>query len=602
MESAVKDYITVDYLVVGAGPAGASLASFLAQNGLEGLVLSKAPGTADSPRSHVLNAFALETFRDLGIENDAIGHSSEGDAFQSIRWVRSMVGEEYGKVQAWGAHPNSVRSLENASPCRYIDLPQSYMEPILVRYASNRGFQSRFSTEVLNVEKFPGSDDSLCTVRDLITQSEFRIRSKYVFGADGARSKVAEALGISYHVTPQVNIACNIIFEADIGHLIPKERRAGLHSIIQPDIFNRMTLTLRMVRPWNQWIIICVFGPQHDRFQNLTIESPDLLDLIHKAIGDSAVPVKVHKLDYWRVNESIAKTYSVDGRNVFILGDAAHRHPPAHANGSNTCVQDAYNLGWKVAYVVKGLAGPKLLDSYSVERQPVGATLVREANIQLDGHLKVWEALGQFAATPEEGLQQIKELSEPTLAGDARRKQLHDAIEFKRDEAENIGLSMNQWYDSSAVYLVDEKDPRPTIEGNPVVDILISTYPGTRLPHAWLDLPERQKMISTHDLAGHGSFCLFVGHRGEAWREAAANITKKTGIPIKTYAIGFGHDYIDVYRDWYNRREVEEDGCVLVRPDRFVAWRSKTMVSDCEGKLQQVFDSILSRKGKGLDH
>ncbi|KAI0798387.1 FAD binding domain-containing protein [Xylaria sp. FL0064] len=595
MGSQVKDEVNVDFLVVGAGPAGASLAAFMAQNGLKGIVIARAPGTADTPRAHVFNPFALETLRDIGVEEDAIGHATHGDMFQSFRWARSMVGEEYGKVQAWGAHPNSMRDLARASPCHYLDLPQSYLEPILVRYASSRGFQFRFSTQLVSTEEIPESTDSLCTIRDRISQHEFKIRAKYVFGADGARSKVAETLGLKYIVEPRAGVACNIIFKADIGHLIPKERYAGLHSIIQPDNFNSMVPIMRLIRPWNQWILVCNFPEEDGRFKNLTPQSPQVIELIHQAIGDESVKVEVQRLDPWTVNESVAEKYSVDGRNIFILGDAAHRHPPAHANGSNTCVQDAYNLAWKVAFVTKGLAGPKLLKSYSVERQPAGATLVREANQQLVAHADVWKALGHFAPTAEEGMRQLAELSESTAAGDKRRQVLHEALEEKRRECENLGLSMNQWYTSSAVYLDDEQDARPALNGDPVVDILISTYPGNRLPHAWLDIPKRQKLISTHDLAGHGAFCLFIGHRGAHWREAAANITKATGIPINTYAIGLGLDYIDVYRDWYKNRDVEEDGCVLVRPDRFVAWRSKTMIPNCEEKLQHVLDSVLSR-------
>ncbi|KAI1358511.1 FAD binding domain-containing protein [Xylaria arbuscula] len=597
MGSLIQDDVNVDFLVVGAGPAGASLASFMAQNGLKGLVIARAPGTADTPRAHVFNPFALETLRDIGLEEDAIGHATHGEMFQSFRWVRSMVGEEYGKVQAWGAHPKSMGDLARASPCQYLDLPQSYLEPILIRYASSRGFQFRFSTQLISIEEIPGSADSRCTLRDRISQHEYKVRAKYVFGADGARSKVAETLGLKYFVEPRAGVACNVLFKADIGHLIPKERYAGLHSIIQPDNFLRMVPILRLIRPWNQWIFVCNFPEEDGRFNDLTPQSPELIDLIKKAIGDDSVKVEIERLDPWTVNESVAEKYSVEGKNIFILGDAAHRHPPAHANGSNTCVQDSYNLAWKVAYVAKGLAGPKLLDSYSVERQPAGATLVREANQQLTAHANVWKALGQFTTTAEEGTKQLAELSETTPAGDERRQLLHDALEEKRRECENLGLSMNQWYESSAVYLEDETEPRSALQGDPVVDILISSYPGNRLPHAWLDIAKRQKLISTHDLAGHGAFTLFIGHRGAAWREAAANITKATGIPINTYGIGFGLDYIDVYRDWYKSREVEEDGCVLVRPDRFVAWRSKTLASSCEDKLLKVLNSVLSRDG-----
>ncbi|KAI1827758.1 FAD binding domain-containing protein [Xylaria intraflava] len=595
MGSLVNNDVDVDFLVVGAGPAGASLAAFLAQNGLRGLVISRAPGTADSPRAHVFNPFALETLRDIGLENDAKGHATQGEIFQSFRFSRSMIGEEYGKVQAWGAHPNSMGDLARASPCQYLDLPQSYLEPVLMRYASTNGFQFRFSTQLLSIEEVPGG--SLCTIRDRISQHEFHVRAKYVFGADGARSKVAQLLGLNFLVEPKGGVACNVIFKADIGHLVPRERYAGLHAIIQPENFPGMVPIMRMVRPWNQWILVCNFGAGHNRFQNLTPQSPELVDLIHRAIGDDSVHVEVQRIDPWSVHEAVAEKYSIDGKNVFILGDAAHRHPPAHANGSNTCVQDAYNLAWKVAYVAKGLAGQKLLDSYSVERQPVGATLVREANIQLDAHVKIWTLLGQFTDNAEEGLKKIAGLSEPTLEGDKRRQELHEALEWKRQECENLGLCMNQWYESSAVYLDDEEGTgsKPTLRGDPVVDVLISTYPGSRLPHAWLDIPTRRKLISTQDLAGHGAFCLFIGHRGQAWRTAAASISKETGIPINTYAIGMNLDYIDVYRDWYKAREVEEDGCVLVRPDRFVAWRSKTMAPDSEHKLRRVLDRVLSR-------
>ncbi|KAI2634022.1 FAD binding domain-containing protein [Xylaria nigripes] len=590
-------YLIIDYLIVGAGPAGASLAAFMGQNGLTGMVISRAPSTADTPRAHLTNPFAIETLRDLGLEKDAVAHATQGEMFQSFRWTRSILGEEYGKVEAWGAS-SRLGDLAAASPCMYYDLPQSYLEPILVRYASTHGFHFRFSTQLIAIEDV-GNGDSLCTIRDLVSKNEFQIRAKYVFGADGAHSKVADLIGISYQDDKaQGNVACNILFKADIEHLMSRERFAGLHIIIQPDRFIGMVPVMRLIRPWNQWILIVAFG-KNKTLEDMSTKSPELIQMIHHCIGDDSIEVEIQKLDPWTVKEVVANTYSVKGKNAFILGDAAHRHPPSHGNGSNTCIQDAYNLAWKVAYVAKGLAGPKLLESYTIERQPVGATLVRESNIQFAGHVDVWTALGQFETTAEGGLKAIAELSETTPAGDKRRQQLHDALEGKRQECENLGLAMNQWYDSSAVYLDDETGLRPTPSGDPVVEIVISTYPGNRLPHAWLDGASRKKLISTQDLAGRGSFCLLIGHKGQAWRKAADNISKATGIPINTYGIGFRLDYIDVYRDWYKRREVEEDGCVLVRPDRFIAWRSKTMEpsSDCEGKLRKVLDRVLSRDG-----
>ena len=96
------------------------------------------------------------------------------------------------------------------------------------------------------------------------------------------------------------------------------------------------------------------------------------------------------------------------------------------------------------------------------------------------------------------------------------------------------------------------------------------------------------------DLAGHGAFCLFTGIGGSAWKESANNVGKEIGIDINAYSIGWGQDYEDVYFDWARRREIAEDGCVLVRPDRFVVWRSQSMIDDPKAKLLRVLKSVLS--------
>ncbi|KAH8895385.1 hypothetical protein GQ53DRAFT_855813 [Thozetella sp. PMI_491] len=585
----------LDFLVVGAGPAGAALASFLGQNGLKGLVISCAPGTAETPRAHMVNPFALECLRDIGLEEDSLSHATRGIMFQSMRWCRSMVGEEYGKIFAWGSHPDTTRDTTIASPCEWIDLPQSWMEPILVKYASQHGFPVRFSTTLLHVER--SSSGVVCDIQDEITKTTSKIRAKYLFGADGAKSTVARSQDFPFTTNSPGGIACNILLNADLERHMHRERHAQLHWIMKPDQKIRFGVapTLRMVRPWKQWLLVSFSpGATEDPFKDLTSKSPELVNYVREIIGDDQVEVEILRLDPWSVRDSIAEKYS-SGGNVFLLGDAAHRHPPSYGLGSNTCIQDAYNLAWKIAFVSRGLAGPSLLESYSEERQPIGASLVHGSNEQLKAHAAVWQALGMFAETPEEGLRQVQELSVASDAGAERREQLHAALEWKRKEGESLGLGMNHWYVSSAVYLQDEPEPRPALEGDPVVKIQISTYPGSRLPHAWLDLPTRLKMISTHDLAGHGSFCLFTGHGGNAWKKAVSEISASTGIPIKCYGIGIGLDYHDVYREWRQWRGVEDNGCVLVRPDRFVAWRSGKMVDDCKGKLLRVMNQILSR-------
>lgn len=340
-----------------------------------------------------------------------------------------------------------------------------------------------------------------------------------------------------------------------------------------------------------------------DPYRHLTPDSPELIAWIREAMGldehplGGDVQVKVHRIDPWVIRETVADEYH-PAPNAFLLGDAAHRHPPIYGLGSNTCVQDAYNLAWKVAFVARGLAGPGLLASYGPERQPVGAQLVRESNAALSQHAGIWSAFGMDVGHLSAGdtAAGYEELSEASPAGEDRRRRLHAALEEKMIEGKSLGLCGNQWYVSDAVYLDDEEGPRPPLEGDPIVELQVGTYPGSRLPHAKLDVPRRRKIISTHDLAGNGAFCLFTGYGGDAWQEAADKISKATGIPINTYKIGFGLEWQDIYREWYSRRGIEDSGCVLVRPDRFVAWRSVNVAEDCESKLTQVLNKVLCRE------
>ncbi|KAH8846427.1 hypothetical protein MCOR27_008208 [Pyricularia oryzae] len=584
--------------------------------GVNALVISNSPGTADGPRAHIVNPFALECLRDLGLEQDAVAHGVRGKAMSSMRWSGTMVGEDYGKVHAWGESPKTAHDVRIASPCEFLDLPQYWMEPLLVRYATHHGVEMRFKTELVSFEREESSGAIMCTLRDLTTQHTYLVQTTYLFGADGARSMVAHssAANFSFDHKPSKGVACNILLKADLSRVTnAAERFGGLNWLMQPDLKARFGIApaLRMVRPWHTWLMVAFApGEKDDPFQGLTPSSPRLLEFLRLSIGDPDVDIEVLKVDPWMIRESVALSFGCgskkqdddgdegkdDGHDIFILGDAAHRHPPSYGMGSNTGIQDAYNLGWKAAFVARGLAGASLLNSYSAERQPVGADLVRISNEGMVSHFAVWEQLGMMAPTAEDGLRQVQELSEASAAGAERRAKLHEALENMRSECESLGLNMNQWYQSGAIYLDDEPAPRPELKGDPVVDIQISTYPGGRLPHAWLKVPKCGNELSTQDLAGGGSFCLLTGHGGEAWREAADAIAKETGIPIKTVAIGFGLDYHDVNRQWAARREVGEDGCVLVRPDRFVAWRATGAVADCKAKLGVVLDRILSRE------
>lgn len=294
----------------------------------------------------------------------------------------------------------------------------------------------------------------------------------------------------------------------------------------------------------------------------------------------------------------------------YCLGDAIHRHPPTLGLGSNTCIQDAFNLSWKIAMIEQNLAHPSLLSTYNSERQPVGAHLVTESNDILRMDIGSWINIGlQPPGASDEDRQKSKAImTANTEEGRQRRKAIHKSIRDQNNEIHALGTTMAQHYNSSAICSQDEAEPfHSQIEiENRAQNYEPSTYPGRRLPHAWLGKSIPSELVSTLDIAGKGKFTLFTGIGGEAWHSAALVVEKQLGVTIVLAPVGRGLTWEDTYLDWTEKCGVEEDGCVLVRPDYFVAWRSQSGGSESE-RLLKVMRTVLGfdnfevngRKGNG---
>ncbi|CAK7225755.1 hypothetical protein SBRCBS47491_005997 [Sporothrix bragantina] len=602
-----NEVLETEFLVVGAGPAGASLACFLAEYGLTGMMISAAPGTANTPRAHITNIAALECLRDIGLDEDLNQVSSDGSCMIHTRWCHSMAGAEYARVYSWGNDPKRKGDYETASPCAPVDLPQTLLEPILVRHATQQGYKMRFDTALVSFVRDEASGLYIATLRDKLSNVEYRVRIKYIFGADGAQSQVVKQLDLPLIRKPGQGLAVNVLVRADLSHLVDA-RSGNLHWVMQPDrdhpAFGWQGL-VRMVKPWHEWMFILFPSREVNIDANDTasaiakVTNEEYLARVRDFIGDDT-PAEILSVSKWFINEIVAETYSID--NVFCLGDAVHRHPPMNGLGSNTCIQDAFNLAWKVAYVHKGLASPSLLDTYSIERQPVGKGIITRANQGFRDHFHIWEALGTLPKTVEERRAVLAELEAPTPAGQKRRAAFQKAIHHSSHEFGGLGIEMNQHYDGPGIYVTDE--PKPwTLPGRAAEDPVLyyepNTYPGSRLPHVWLNRGAIPiiKRTSTIDIAGKGKFVLFTGIGGEAWRAAAAQVSQELGgVPLEVHSIGFRQEWEDFYFAWADLRGVEESGAVLVRPDRFVAWRSQEVAGDeaaCAAKLGTVMRSIL---------
>jgi 2-polyprenyl-6-methoxyphenol hydroxylase-like FAD-dependent oxidoreductase len=506
-----------------------------------------------------------------------------------------MAGEEYARLYSWGNDPKRAGDYDAASPCDHIDLPQTELEPILTRRAVNAGWTLRFNTSFLKYER-PSPDVIVSEVRDDLTKRTYKIQSRFLFGCDGARSQVIRELGIPLIKKPGQGLALNVLLKADLSHLV-KSRTGNLHWCFQPDKEYPpwgWGCIVRMVKPWNEWMFIMLPPPGTDvKVDDINLTSKEEYAIRAKElIGDDSVSIEVLDVSKWWINETVAEYYS-DG-NIFCLGDAVHRHPPFNGLGSNTCIQDAFNLAWKVSYVISGKASSRILETYSTERQPVGVGIITRANQGLRDHVPWMQAIGMLEPDVEKRKAVLAEFDDKGAVGRARRAAFQAGIEKTDTEFHGLGVEMNQQYRSSAVYQLDEPHG-PALPEDAARYRLISTYPGMRLPHAWLNTRVPGRKFSTIDLAGHGIFCLFTGPGGEKWKAAAKSIGDKVGVQIRAYSIGWKEDYEDVYFDWAKRREVEEHGCVLVRPDRFIAWRSESVVDDTEGQLEKVMRHVLCR-------
>jgi 2,4-dichlorophenol 6-monooxygenase len=586
LEGEQAEDLHTDVLVIGSGPAGSSAALFLSTYGVDHIVITKYRWTANTPRAHITNQRTVEIMRDMGIEQDVIEQATPHELMGDTVFCSSLVGDEIGRVRTWGTHPAREADYRLASPSMNCDLPQTLFEPILVGRAASRGSRFRFDTEYVSLTQ----DDEGVTVlvRDRLSGHVYRIRARYVIAADGGRSKVAADLELPMAGEMDIAGSMNIVFHADLSALVA-HRPSVLYWVLQPGAtIGGIGLGLvRMVRPWNEWLITWGY--------DITKPPPDVDDamavtIVHNLIGDDSVPVTIRSVSLWGNNKMYAQRYR-QGR-VFAVGDAVHRHPPSNGLGSNTSIQDSYNLAWKLAYVLRGWAGEGLLDSFDAERPPVGRQIVLRANKSIEEFGAILAALGLDDDLDVAQMQgSIAARADDTPAAAVKRDQLRVALELKDYEFNAHGVELGQRYTSGAV--VADGTPEPPYTRDPELYYHPTTWPGSRLPHCWLGKAGRR--VSTHDLAGKGAFCLLTGISGQAWADAAAHVGKDLGIDLTVYVVGPGREYTDLYDDWARLREVEEDGCVLVRPDAHVAWRSRTLGQHPADELRQVLSQILDR-------
>ncbi|WP_033294347.1 FAD-dependent oxidoreductase [Amycolatopsis jejuensis] len=570
-----------DVLVIGSGPAGGSAALLLATYGVRTVLATKYGWMAHTPRAHITNQRTMEVLHDLGIEDQALAQGTPPELMGDTVLCTSLAGDEIGRIASWGTADRSATEYSAASPCHMIDLPQTYLEPILATNAAARGAKLRLDTEFLDFAQ--DADGVTARLLDRVRGDEFTLRVRYLIGADGARSRVAEQAGLP--IDGQIGKAgsMNITFTADLTEYVA-HRPSVLYWVMRPGAhLGGIGMGLvRMVRPWNEWLLTWGYDIAQPPPE---VDVEEATRIVRDLVGAPELPVEITSTSLWTVNHSYATQYSA-GR-VFCVGDAVHRHPPSNGLGSNTSVQDSYNLAWKLATVIRGEAGEGLLGSYSAERAPVGKQIVDRANLSRDQFGPIFAALGIDGGTDADGITAgLAACAAPTAEGAKRRKELQKAIELKNYEFNAHGVEMDQRYVSGAV-LADVGEP--ATERDPELYHRPTTAPGAKLPHVWLVGADGHRM-STLDLVGRGRWTVVTGLTG-TWLDAAAKAGAELGLDLRVVTIG-SPEARDSYGDWARVSGIEEDGCLLVRPDGYVAWRR---TSAPETGLLDALRTLLAR-------
>jgi 2-polyprenyl-6-methoxyphenol hydroxylase-like FAD-dependent oxidoreductase len=534
-----------DYPVViaGGGLIGLSAAMFLAQQGIASLVVERLRGGSPLPRAAHFHLRTLELFRLAGIEEE-VKRRSEDDFLPegAIIAMDNLSGRKLADII--GSLNAGVAAL---SPCRRLFISQPSLEPILRRRAREAGAQVLEGNVVVSAKQ--DADGVTAVATDVDSGTTRELRGQYLIGADGAHSTIRELLDIPLDGRGVFSNSVTIYFTADLSPQLGGKPLSVIY--INNSVFGGF---MRVNKDCQSGFIGVnrVGDPNTDPdAANVAkdISEKRLIEIVRAAAGVPDLPVRIDGVARWRATSDVARRFA-QGR-IFLAGDAAHLMPPNGGFGGNTGIHDAHNLAWKLAYVINGLAGPELLDTYDLERRPIAKFTVEQAYTRYV----------------------------------TRTAQYLGATDFQ-PLADDFNIELGHVYGWPAILAEQDSD---AVHADPHDT---RGQPGTRAPHLWL--VQAGKSISTLDLFGTG-FVLLAAPAGRAWCAAAIAAAQRfPGLPLLAHLIA-NPEFEDPAGEFGQVYGVTPAGAVLVRPDGFVAWRSKDMIEDPQGRLEQVLDRLLMR-------
>ena len=348
----------VPVVVAGAGPAGLVAAATLAQGGVGSLLVERNPGLSPLPRATAVSTRTMELLRSWGLEQAVRAGQLDLDATGA--WAAETLASPEGTELPLGVA--GFEQAAAASPTTPAAVPQDHLEPVLLRHLQRSGLaEVRFGTELVAFDQ--DADGVTVVLREPATGACRTVRAGHLVGADGAHSRVRSLLGIAMDGPDHLNEQLTVLFEAPLAEVAG--RRHGIYFIQHPEAAGVLVPN----GAGDRWLYGRQWAPERERLADYTDHR--LTGLIRTAAGVPDLPVAVVAKGAFSFAAQVAGRYRA-GR-AFLVGDAAQRMTPRDGMGMNTAVAEGHDLGWKLAWVHRGWAGPDLLDTYEAEWRPVGA-------------------------------------------------------------------------------------------------------------------------------------------------------------------------------------------------------------------------------------
>ena len=360
----------VPVLIAGGSLVGLSAAVFLGQRGVPSLVVERHVGTAIHPRAALVNQRTMETYRAVGIE-PPIEEAAAREFVQNgaIVSVESLGGKELD----WYFREIN-EGVEDLSPSARVFITQIGLEPVLLDKARAGGAEVQYASEVVDVSQ--DGDGVTARIRPRDGGDERTVRAQYLIAADGAHSPIRRRLGVEMLGHGSFSDSITIYFRADIRELLG-DRNLSVIYVFHPRLVGFFRFSIDGDAGF--LVVNATIDEEGNRSTAIgeDMSEETCIDYVRLALGAPDLPVQIENVQRWSATADWAERFA-EGR-ILIAGDAAHVMPPTGGFGGNTGVQDAFDLAWKLQYVLDGTASPALLGTYDAERRPAGEFAVEQA-------------------------------------------------------------------------------------------------------------------------------------------------------------------------------------------------------------------------------